>query len=417
MIKHIFSLSGNGFSDFIKMAAAAEPVGTGSGAPVAAELGDGSADYVEEDLNKTIVKVRPNDTPLDTMTRELGNVRNVSSFEAGGWEMGVRSSSDKVSQSYTTSGQTSATIKVDNPDIWLVSDTISIKNGISSGKDLGLLVVDKTADGVVVKPLNAETVPTINAETVIYRLSSAMAEKDAQAAPYNMVPATRKNFCQIHMCQVEETIIHSLQKKKVALDFMFYKENTLWDMKSRMEVSNFFGDKGQTTNKNNEIVFSADGVWNQIPGMTTYTKGTAFTNADYVRICREVFEGNNGSERRFFFVGGDLQAALMEVPAYQKQIEAKNTEVVLGVRVTKIETSFGELLIKPACEIFKTKDHTFDGVVLDMNHVVKYVREPLQTTQLNLDTTGQRRANAVRMLEDYCLYLENLPVHRKIVGI
>ena len=35
-------------------------------------------------------------------------------------------------------------------------------------------------------------------------------------------------------------------------------------------------------------------------------------------------------------------------------------------------------------------------------------------TPLDLDATGQRRVKAVRILENYCLYVENQPVHCKL---
>jgi hypothetical protein len=42
--------------------------------------------------------------------------------------------------------------------------------------------------------------------------------------------------------------------------------------------------------------------------------------------------------------------------------------------------------------------------------------EPLQTEDLELNKTGQRRVDkAVRILETYSLFMENLPCHRRIV--
>jgi hypothetical protein len=96
-------------------------------------------------------------------------------------------------------------------------------------------------------------------------------------------------------------------------------------------------------------------------------------------------------------------------------MEAKNTEMVLGLRVYKIETPFGELLVKPMGSLFEGY-FSKCGMVIDPNFVKKYIMEPLQTTNLDLNKTGQRRVdNAVRMHETYSLFLENLPCHRKLV--
>jgi hypothetical protein len=141
----------------------------------------------------------------------------------------------------------------------------------------------------------------------------------------------------------------------------------------------------------------------------------AMTDDDWNALGKDIFEGNNGSDRRFLLAGPELMLQISKVPAYAKQLEAKNTEVVLGVRVYKIETPFGELLVKPMGTLF-TGYWAKCGLVLDVNYLKKYVMEPLTATVLELDKTGQRRVkNAVRMHETYSLFLENLPVHRRII--
>ena len=53
------------------------------------------------------------------------------------------------------------------------------------------------------------------------------------------------------------------------------------------------------------------------------------------------------------------------------------------------------------------------GMVIDVNYPQEFV---MARDCLELDKTGQRRVkNAVRMHETYSLFLENLPVHRRIV--
>jgi hypothetical protein len=109
-----------------------------------------------------------------------------------------------------------------------------------------------------------------------------------------------------------------------------------------------------------------------------------------------------------------LLEAIATVPSYQKQLEAKNVEIVHGIRVNRIETNFGELLIKNMGVLF-SGERAHWGMVLDMGNIVKKVFEPLHTDVLNLDNSGQRRVKAVRIIENYCLFAENLPTHRKLV--
>ncbi len=382
------------------------------------EVGDGDKEYLEEDLDTTIMKIRPSEVPLDTLTRSIKNTRTVKSFECGGWEQGTRDVLDTVAAEITPGED--AEMSVSKKDMWLPGDTIYV-NGVA-GKDGGPLALYVTSKGtgnkLNVKAINSTDgqVPALPSGTVLLRMSSAHAEKDAQTIPFNIEPVPRRNFCQIHMAQVEETVIHGLQKKKVAMDFSTSKEQTIWDMKRGMEFTNLFGVKGITKNEKGEIIHLSDGVWHQIPGKWTFSKDKSFVNADYVAMTRAIFDGNNGSETRFLFAGPGFLERLANVEAYTKQVNAKTVDVVHGVKVRRIITDFGELLIRPMSSLF-LGDMSDNAMVLDLNYVVKYVFEALHTTVLDLDKTGQRRVNAVRLLENYALFLENLPTHCKIVGL
>jgi len=228
-------------------------------------------------------------------------------------------------------------------------------------------------------------------------------------------PSDRKYYNQIHMCQVEESVIHALLKKKVAMDFSVYKEQTLWDFKRGMELCNLFGVGGLSKNAKGELVHHSTGLWWQMNQQSTVDFTSAMNDQDWNSLGRAIFEGNNGADRRLLFAGNGLLEQIANVASYSKQLEAKNTELVLGLRVFKIETPFGELLVKPMGSLFEGY-FSKCGMVIDPNFVKKYVMEPLTTTQLDLNKTGQRRVdNAVRIHETYSLFLENLPCHRRIV--
>ena len=375
--------------------------------------------YLEEDLNPTIVKIRPQDTPIDTITRTIGNTEKSESWEAGGWEIGTREVSDSVKSI------TGNSVGVGTPDMWLVGDTFILINedGIvldSSSKPVSCLVVAKTPDGVTVQRVGASVNTTMPSgltltEVKALRLSRAVSELTASVSGFAIQPTDRKYFNQTHMCQVEESVIHDLHKKKVAMDFSTYKEQTLWDFKRGMEFANLFQVGGLSKNENGELVHLATGLWWQMDNEIEVDLTGESTDDEWNEICKQIFEGNNGSDRRFLFAGPELMLKISRVKSYVKQLEAKNTEVILGVRVYKIETPFGELLVKPMGTLF---DGYFAkcGMVIDVNYLKKFVMEPLTATVLELDKTGQRRVkNAVRMHETYSLFLENLPVHCKLV--
>ena len=386
---------------------------------VSTDASGNGANYLDDDLNPTLVKIRPQDTPIDTITRMIGNTEKSESWEAGGWEIGTREVSDTITKVETNA------VTVATPDMWLVGDTfVLVKTDgpyLDGGKPVSCLVTAKSGSVLSVQRVGASTstsMPTISTVSGIelLRLSRAVSELTASVTGFAIQPTDRKYFNQTHMCQVEESVIHALHKKKVAMDFSTYKEQTLWDFKRGMEFANLFQVGGLSKDADGNLVHLATGIWWQIENETEIEyKENGLSDAEWNAIGKDIFEGNNGSDRRFLLAGPDLMLQISKVPSYQKQLEAKNTEVILGVRVYKIETPFGELLVKPMGTLF---DGYFSkcGIVLDVNYLKKFVMEPLTATVLELDKTGQRRVkNAVRMHETYSLFLENLPVHRRLV--
>ena len=382
------------------------------------------AAYMDDDLDKKIVLIRPQDTPIDTFTRSIANNVKSEAWEAGGWEIGTREVVDQVNGAVNASA---TSIAVDNADMWKPGDTF-IVHSINNGEDAGPLL-DGSSNPVqcLIKSISSSTLtvqrvgtlsaalPAIPDNSFIYRLSPAVSELEASVEGFAIQPSDRKYYNQTHMCQVEESVIHALLKKKVAMDFSVYKEQTLWDFKRGMELSNLFGVGGLSKNAKGELVHVATGLWWQMNQQSTVDFTAAMTDQDWNSLGRAIFEGNNGADRRLLFAGNGLLEQIANVKSYQKQLEAKNTEMVLGLRVFKIETPFGELLVKPMGSLFNGY-FAKCGMVIDPNFVKKYVMEPLTTTQLDLNKTGQRRVdNAVRIHETYSLFLENLPCHRRII--
>lgn len=55
----------------------------------------------ELDLDKIVVKVRPSETPTDTIMRNMKNSRKTGSIQTGGFEIGTRDVEDKVTDATT----------------------------------------------------------------------------------------------------------------------------------------------------------------------------------------------------------------------------------------------------------------------------------------------------------------------------
>lgn len=377
------------------------------------------AGLTEDDLNKIVVKVRPSDTPLDTLTRQIGNVAQAKNRETGGYEVGTRDVEDATTLLYDgTSDVTN--LRVGKKSMWQASDTIYLPEIMGGdNRPLMLYVCSKdnaasTLQVVAANPVEGK-IPAIASATKLIRLSKAMGEVDAQTDPFTTLPTDRRNYTQIHMTQVEVSVLSEIQKKVVPMDFTTHKEISIWDWKRAMELTNLFGKKGKFLDPvANKYIYTSDGLWNQLTGVSEYNASASPTNADWVRITKEIFDGNNGNDRRVLLAGSEWLQWASGVEAYSKQQRPEGVEIVHGVRFNKIITNFGELLVKPMSSLF-VGDMAKCAMVLDLSYIRKDVQEALNVVELDLDKTGQRRVKAVRMIENYCLYAENLPVHRKIM--
>ena len=378
-----------------------------------------AAGLQEDDLKKIVVKIRPSDVPLDTLTREIGNTMSVSNRESGGYEVGTRDVEDATTLVYN-GGSDVVNLRVGKKAIWQKNDTIHIPDVLGGdGKPLMLYVAGKdnaanTLQVIAANPVGGN-IPAIPNETKLVRLGKAMGETDAQTDAFTTLPTDRKNYTQIHMTQVEVSQLLEIQNKKVVLDFTTHKEVAIWDWKRAMEFTNLFGIKSKFTDSvNNKTIYTSEGVFHQISEVSEYNPLVAPKNSDWVRITKEIFDGNNGADRRIVLAGSDWLAWASDIDAYSKQQRPENVEVVHGVRFNKIITNFGELLVKPMSTLF-LGDYSKCAIVLDISYVRKDIQEALQVQELDFNKTGIKRVKAVRMLENYCLYLENLPVHRKII--
>lgn len=403
-------------------------VGTGITGAATVEKANEEAEenYLETDWNEKLVMIAPNQNVIDTLTRSLGNTRNTESIETGGWEITVRDIEDKLLADVSADVTDEVyDIQVSKPFIWEKGDTMKVFSTTDEVTTAYTFYVEErkntqtTAANLTVRLIGVEKgtkAPALEADgSAIVRLSRAMSELDAQTTPAYQTPASRTNYCQIHMTQVEESVIHELHKKKVPVDFSTLKEQALFEFRRDMELSNLFGVKSSILNNENKRVYTAAGLFEQIENEYARSGSGGWSLPDWVEMTRHIFDGNNGSDRRICLVGAGLMQAWSAIDSVNKQFNFSGIETIHGIRFNKIITNFGELLVKSASGVL-VGPYANKGVVIDPSYIRKEIYEPLTVTPLDLDKTGQRRVRALRILENYCLIVENQPVHCIING-
>lgn len=398
-----------------------EPVDT-------ANVTTASSELLSQTISKKITEMRPSSVPLDTILRRMSNAVKAPSWKYEFYSVDTRAIEDTLLYSYQTAseGTYSSTsgehiLRVTSISQWQVDDNFMIQDSTGSdSKEIICHIVSKTAASNVLKviPLNGTgaggyDLPDMAAGQKITRIGNSKSELDAQTSPYAQVPTKSWNYSQIHMAQVEEGLYEQLHTKEVNWNLMDYKAQSIYDMRRSAELTSLFGFRKTITDPEDEdSKYFTGGIVRYATGSISYAT-SLFDDDTWIDWTKTIFQGNSGSDRRVVFAGSTLIATISKATTVSKQLDAKNTEVVHGIRFRRVESNFGELLIKKH-DLFDDCGYAKHGFCLDMNNIDRFTYKPLQTTKLELMKSGTRKSNAFVMDEAFGVALRYPATHTVI---
>ncbi len=408
---------------FLGLSGAGLGLAEGAGAAVIADdtsttdtASTANADLLRPSIEKEITKMIPYAHPMDTMLREIARTSKCNAWEVKWYKTVIRGVEDTLAAGFDTSSSGTVnstgnvhTIAVTNKHIWSVDDNIKVTGILGAdGNELVLHVIGKnnTTSTLDVMPLNGTgvggyNIPDMPINTGLFRMPNAKKELDAQTDPYSIYPDDASNYCQKLMAQVEESTIEKLHEKEVKWDINDLNFLALVDFRRGCESNALWGIEKKLTDANdNKTVYNMGGIVTYIDKSFEYTS-SAWDNTVLYSLAREVFIGNSGSETRVLLVGDELMQELCSVGTIQKQIDAGNTEIKWGIKFTRIETNFGNFLIKYH-DLFRSAGWGQKGIVIDPVNLVKFSMKAMGTRSLDLRTSGQRDADARVIEEIFC---------------
>jgi hypothetical protein len=375
---------------------------------------EGSGNLLDKTVSQNITEMKPAATPLDTILREIGMTVPIQSWDYHWYNIDQRAIEDTLKAGHLATGESSGAntvfeLEVNNIGNIAIDDNIMFL-AREGGDDQPLVVhvVGKypTQNKITVLALNGlgtnkRDLPLLEIADKVIIIGNAKAEKDAQTTPYAAYPQDTFNYAQIHMAQIEQSVYEKLHKKEVNWNVHNYRLQSIYDLKRKMELTSLWGVKGRFYDPiDGDYKYMSDGITRII------TKGLEYpatiTNDVFAGWGKDIFTGNSGSDKRVMFTGGTLMRKLLATPTITKQIEAKQTEVVWGIRFSKIDTGFGELLVKYH-NLFDTAGWAAKGLVLDANYLEKAVFKPMATRNLMLKESGQKNVDAQLIEEAFCV--------------
>lgn len=386
-------------------------------------------EYFEEDISQYITQIRPSRYVFDNLLRHLGNDRPAYNMKIQFEEDGYFKRDGAVT-SLTVNPEGDADMDIQNPERFDVDDIIIIPTVDTTveGKtrELSVLVTDKTGSSINVVALGrtnwtsdnpaSATIPAFDTtEPVpIYRITNTKTETAAQSVPKAILPDREWNYAQTQMAQLEQSkLSKNMRSKSGHQQFGANNTHALLNFRSECEYSAKFGTR-DTGMKGNDQWWTMGGFTTYVNKEIHYDRNNIVTG-NWVDWTREAFSDIDGSDERHLLCDQYLLADILKVPEVQRQLDNREIEVVRGVRSQRIETNFGTMYLGFDRSLQEIGMNYF-GMLVDPANVRRRVVEPMTTETLELDKTGNRRVEAVRMHETYSVEVRVPDSHALIIG-
>lgn len=411
---------------------------------------ENGTEFYENDINDKITKIRPMATPVDQISR-YATTKPASSFVVEYWSIGTRPIKTTVKENTTNSTGTSMVLRVEDPEMFTLDDTIRVVgvNAITNYKgvdyskitdaptpDLELCVCGKDTEGYpIVYAVNGKLVgkqaigiPVLNKGQVLIRMAKSCGELDVQTGRFNNLPDSEIQYCQNFMIQVEESTFNKIAAKRVDWDFSDIEEDSIYDMRLAMEGTYLFGDMAciKHTTKNNSAQWFTKGIWwmagkdievGHVATADDIKKGygkneRVITDLELVDISKDLFVGTGiGNKRKVIIAGSDFVSAFSKIDS--DKFRLKDTVEVWDLKFKSWETDFGEVLMIHS-ELFDIFGMSDCGFALDPEFLVKRVHLSWTRNVLDLKKAGIRNTDAVVIQEVACLYLKYPKAHARM---
>ncbi|MGN0213396.1 MAG: DUF5309 family protein [Muribaculaceae bacterium] len=427
------------YTECATMAFALVATGTGgemvTGGPVTTDaVHESKNDYLLNEIDRQITKIRPMATPVDQLSR-LAGAKRCGSMVVDYYNVDTKPTKCTVKKGIVlpddgiyVESNTRPTLVTSNDDVFDISDTILVKgvsgynaDGTKSNSDLVLYVVGKSDDkGLTVMAVNgmdvdglSGVVPAISAGTELIRMGRAATELDVQTAQFEAMPQRATQNCQIFKAQVEQSVLHRLANKEVDWTLNDQGEAAIYDMRLGMEKSFLFGIKRRIyDHQKRENVYLTGGIWHQAGKEFAYS-ADGFTEETLVDMMREAFTGNAGSKRKVL-IGGSAFISRLNKLTYSKVVNAGESVMKWGIDFSEMRSKFGKLYVLLS-EVFDECGMENCAMIIDPEYLQKYSHLPFGTEALNLKASGQRNTDAIVLTEASCLVLRYPKAHMRVV--
>ncbi|MDD2962110.1 MAG: DUF5309 family protein [Muribaculaceae bacterium] len=405
------------------------------GGPLTTDVVRKESDFLLNEIDQKIVKIRPMATPIDQISRWAG-AKHTGSMIVDYYSVDTKPTIAKVKgggyEEPDATKVTSAAVKISldttKNEIFEETETILVKgipgykeDGVSiSDSDLVLYVAGKNENGTLaVMAVNGKKigsvencVPSIDEAIVLVRMGRAATELDVQTSQFESLPIKAQNFCQIFKMQIEQSTLQKIANKEVDWNFSDQEEAAIYDMRMGMEKNFLFGAKRAIfDSKKKENVMFTGGIWFQAGKAFPYNSNS-FTQDTLIDMMKKAFTGNAGNKRKILIGGSELIGRINKLET-TKVISAGDNVVKWGIDFSEVRSKFGKFYVLLS-EVFDECGMSDNGIVVDPEYLQKYVHIPFNVSQIDMKANGVRNTEALVITEAACLTLRYPNAHMRI---
>lgn len=419
-------------------------------------------DFYLSDIDKNIVKIRPMSTPIDQISRYATN-RKVDSFICKYYSVGTRPIKTTALSGNNASSGLQFELKVDDPNIFTMDDTIRvvgkkaswdnksgavISNPSYNTPDVVLCVVGRAVNGnPIVYAINVSyggsqvKYVAIDEGTTLIRMGKACGELDIQTGRFSNLPKPDEQYCQHFAIQVEQSTFDKIAAKEVNWDMTDLEEDAFYDMRLTQEMSYLFGDIACLTHsaKDNMNQWFTRGVWwmagkdvtighkvvdvaaveeSGTEGQEGYVAPVAeqshaeLSDDDLIDMSKAIFTGaGTGNKKKVILCGKDVVALFGKIKS--DKFRLVSTYERWHLKFTEWETGFGTLYIIHD-EMFDIVNMSDCAFCLDPEFLYKATHLSHERSILDLKKAGIRNTDATVLREVSALYLRYPNAHARM---
>jgi hypothetical protein len=382
-----------------------------------------SVDLLDDSVSSKVTEMFPSKTPISHIMRQIG----IADHDATGGEgkgayihrfysIDYRPITTVTASAYTAANQRTATLSVDNAKMFTKDDTLkpvfstptaaqrgyryegSIEQQIG---DLQLIVVniDYGSNTITVQAVNGKRataaqpdtvyVPSIDANTTLVRITTALSEMDSQTGKWMDVPTDTYNFIQTPGAQFELTPEFQEHFKEISWSKAAILERKVRELIESEERNILFGEMSEFVDAVElDHKYTMGGLWSGISNIFPYNKSAGFTKEIYNAMMRQLFANNSGDTIRFGFIGSGFAERLLNIQETVKYSTSATPVEKFGMKFSGFSNVFGTVntMLHPMLDLC---GHADDAIIVDVSNLALVRWGALERHEYDLRPQGK----------------------------